>query len=321
MKKVLVVVLSLILIMSLVACGGNNDYAMNEAAKDYNYESEEMSMDEMDMDMAPAEDGGFGNSSKLGTSVNSSEPEVTQVRKIIKNAYMEIQTLEYDSAILVLQDKVASVGGYIESSDVTGTSLNRSYETRYARFTLRIPSNVFIGFLADMNEVGNIVMESSSGQDITSQYIDTEARVKTLEVQEERLLDILSKADKIEDVISLERALSDVRYQIESYKSSLKHWDNLVSYATLNVNIQEVIEITEKEEIPKTLGEKIASTFRRSLDGIKRFFENTVIFIIGNIPYLIIYLPIIIIIYLVINRIRKREKKITKQLEENNESK
>lgn len=308
MKKILSLLMVLVIIFSLVACGkGNNSdnesngemaYDTNSAEEDFGgieYSKSE-AMDDSIVD-TDSDDRGFDNQSPA------------EERKIIKSANMEVETLEFDKAITLLQDKVNNVGGYIESSNVRGTSLYDDYSTKSANYTLRIPEERFTDFMMDMNTIGNIISEGTYGNDITESYYDTDAHLKTLKIQEERLLDILRKAEIIEDVISLERELANVRYEIESLTGSLRRWDNLVDYATLNISIYEVYEITVEEEHPKTLWERISQKFSKSISNVKDFFEDATVFLLGTIPFLIFWIPGLVILVVIIKKIVKIFKK------------
>jgi len=304
MKKILVLMLSVILVFSLISCGSNDNSAewnMNtEASVDMSYNDEYETNDAADF-------GGVEATKAMESTEEGRAPQVGTViesdRKIIKSASMEIQTLEYELAIQRLTDKVRGIGGYVESSNVRGRAVDDKYSTRSAHYTLRIPEQQFMQFMSDMNTIGTIIQENSYGEDITSQYFDTDAHMKTLKIQEERLLEILRKAEKIEDIITLERELSNIRYQIEGLQGNLKRWDNLVSYSTLTVSIYEVQEIIKVEEPPKTLGQKISQKFTESLDDIKDFFEDLAVFGIGSLPLLIVYLPLLLVAALIIRKI------------------
>ena len=304
MKKILVLMLSVILVFSLISCGSNDNSAewnMNtEASVDMSYNDEYETNDAADF-------GGVEATKAMESTEEGRAPQTNTViesdRKIIKSASMEIQTLEYELAIQRLTDKVRGIGGYVESSNVRGRAVDDKYSTRSAHYTLRIPEQQFMQFMSDMNTIGTIIQENSYGEDITSQYFDTDAHMKTLKIQEERLLEILRKAEKIEDIITLERELSNIRYQIEGLQGNLKRWDNLVSYSTLTVSIYEVQEIIKVEEPPKTLGQKISQKFTESLDDIKDFFEDLAVFGIGSLPLLIVYLPLLLVAALIIRKI------------------
>ncbi len=299
MKKILVLILSGILLVSLISCGSSNE-AMN-----MNYTTSESDSDDVayaeDTEEKSMEVGGINFSESVSDDVNraatTSAPQAD--RKIIKSASMEVQTLEYDLAVQRLNDKIIGVGGYIESSNVRGKDIENDYETRSAHFTLRIPQKQFEQFMTDMNTVGTIIQSNTYGEDVTAQVFDHEAHKLTLEIQEERLLEILRKAEKIEDIITLERELSNIRYQIEGLSGTLKRLENLVSYSTLSISLYEVHEIVTKVETPKTLTEKISAKFADSLEEITEFFEGLAVWSIGSIPLLIIYVPFLIIFILV----------------------
>jgi hypothetical protein len=295
MKKILVLILSGILLVSLISCGSSNE-AMN-----MNYETNDDVAYAEDTEEKSMEVGGINFSESVADdgnrAVTTSAPQAD--RKIIKSASMEVQTLEYDLAVQRLNDKIIGVGGYIESSNVRGKDIEDDYETRSAHFTLRIPQKQFEQFMTDMSTVGTIIQSNTYGEDVTSQVFDHEAHKLTLEVQEERLLEILKKAEKIEDIITLERELSNIRYQIEGLSGTLKRLENLVSYSTLSISLYEVHEIITKVEIPKTLTEKISAKFADSLEEITEFFEGLAVWSIGSIPLLIIYVPFLIIFILV----------------------
>jgi len=301
MKRLLVLFLGLVLTLSFISCGSNN-------AANMDYEtSHDMATEEVaSMEMAEAveeEIGGVNYTASKSMDDSMSNRVTGTERKIIKSASMEMQTLEYDLAIQRLNDKIIAVGGYVESSNVRGRDIEDDYSTRSAHYTLRIPQKQFEQFMADMTTVGTIIQSNTYGEDVTTQMFDHEAHKKTLEIQEERLLTILSKAEKMEDIITLERELSNIRYEIEGLSGTLNRLQNLVSYSTLTVSIYEVHEIVEKIEKPKTLAEKISAKFNDSLEDITDFFEGLAIWAIGSLPLLIIYVPIILIFVLVFKKV------------------
>jgi len=100
------------------------------------------------------------------------------------------------------------------------------------------------------------------------------------------LLTILSKAEKLQDIIELERELSSVRYEIENYTGTLKKWDNLIDYSKVTIDVYEVLEIKEEEPIPITWGDRIINGFRKSCRNLWEMFENLVILMVSAVPYL-----------------------------------
>lgn len=310
MKKILVLITTLALL--LVGCG-NSDYNdnMNKGFDDA-YDVDDGAFEESTEygnQMAPEVDMAFNESisdvTLTSAQVNSDNLLVAEKRKIIKSGYITMETLKYDETIVKLQEKVSSYGGYIEVSNIGGASLYNKNQVRNAYFTLRIPQTSFQNFMEEVNTIGHVISQRSDGQDITSTYYDTDARVNTMEVQEERLLEILKKADKIEDVIILEQELSSVRYEIERLTQSLRRWDELVSYSTLEVNINEVYEITEKEVVAVSFKEKISNGFDNTIKDIKEGLETLIINLSSASPYLVFIIPGFFIVWIIFKKVKK----------------
>ena len=141
--------------------------------------------------------------------------------KIIYTASVSIETTEFDKAVAALESQVQKIGGFVESSNVTGDTQYNSDGTtsivnRWAYYTVRIPCEQFEAFLHETEGFGNVISTSRDAQNVTSAYTDYEARLSSLNTQEERLLDMLSKSEDVETLIALEQRLADVRYELES---------------------------------------------------------------------------------------------------------
>lgn len=229
-------------------------------------------------------------------------------RKIIKNADIQLETLEFDKTNSSIFNKTEQISGYVESSNITGASISdkNTISNRSARFVLRIPKDSFEKFLNDIGSIGNITSKTVSGNDVTSQYFDSEAHLKSLQVEEDRLLEILKKTGELKDVIEVEKELTNVRYQIENLTGTLKRFDNLVNYCTINVTVSEVQKINAAAAKPVTLGEKISYTFKLSIKSLSSLGKGAIIAITAVIPYLIIIIPILLIVrYVLKNKVKK----------------
>jgi len=307
MKRVGIIALLVAIVLAGCSNSNNNDGGAYDADYDMATESKaEMGMPE----------GNFGYNEMDDAMVDmeySEEYEATvtsggvveTARKIIKTAYLSMETLDYDQAVLELKQQVAVYGGYIEVSNIGGSGIHSEKANRHAYFTVRIPEEGFQEFMLEVNTIGHVTSQQNNGQDITSSYYDTDTRVKTLEIQEERLLEILKKAEKIEDILALERELSSVRYDIERLTQNLRHWDQMISYATLNINIQEVYEITKEKKVPMTFSEKIKDGFNETIEDIKEGFEDLIVGMTSGSPYLIFILPGGLILVLVYKKVKR----------------
>jgi len=247
-----------------------------------------------------AQDSAAANTAEKTTETADKQKE-TNNSKIIETAEIDLETKNYTKAIDSILSTVKIKGGYIQSSKSYGSADDNS---RGAYYVIRMPKNYFDEFLSNVGNLGKITNSSTQGENISSQYYDTEAHLKALKVQEDRLLELLKKSGSLKDILEIENQLSNVRYQIESLTSSLKNWDNQVDYTTININIREVKELTSN---PVSLGEKIKKTFSDSVKSLGYLFKAIILVITAIVPYLIIIVPAAVIAYILIKKRRKKE--------------
>ncbi len=310
MKKLLTVALSFLLAASLLAgCGASSRNATtapsaapspSPSAENYGYASDSIANESVAVPEGEA-------SKQMLVPPGGASGAGLADRKIIKNGSIELETLEFDKGIAAITALVEELGGYIEGSEISGISLRYrgDYNQRAARFSARIPSDKLNQATDELGQLFNVLNKNESSSDITETYFDTESRLKSLRIQEERLLDLLSKAEKLEDLITLERALADVRYQIESLTSQLNRYDNLVSYSTLSIYLQEVVQTTNVKAQPRTLSEKVAEAFTESLEGIAEIAEFILLTVVALGPVLLVYGGVVALLVFGILRLRR----------------
>ncbi len=246
--------------------------------------------------------GAYSESGGVGYDAQSTENSSAGAEyglKIVYTADISVETYEFDDSLAAIKKAVAEAGGYVSDTNVNNYSGNR-----YAYVTARIPAQEYESFLARGSEFGTVVAQSSSSQDITSSYIDTEARLSALEAQREQLLKLLDSATSVEDVISIQDRLSDVIYQIEDLTRTLKTYDDMVSFCTVNINLN---DISNAGALEKTFGSQVAAAVKGSARGIVTFLRGFVIVIIYVLPYAIIAALIAVAVIAVIRRRRAKK--------------
>ena len=232
------------------------------------------------------------------------------VQKIIWSCSMVIETKEIEQAVKSIEALAGELGGYIQSSEINGKSEYSSYPTeRKAYFTVRVPADKLNGYIDTISEKYNVTSKNTSSQDITDTYYDIQSRLNSLITQEERIISMLEKADTLEYILQLEDKLSEIRYEIENYSSSLQRYDKLVSYATITITLREVVEYTEIIETPKTFGERIAAASKQSWANFRSGCENFAVGFVYNLPGFIIFVIVVLIFVLIIAAIVKSSKK------------
>ena len=174
---------------------------------------------------------------------NSIPEEMSIERKIIRNGRMSIEVETFDDIYNSIIKDIESKNGFIQSSEIFNYTLNRNKpeETlKSAQIVIRIPSQLFLETFESIKGLGTVTDEQINGQDITRSYIDMESDKYNLKIQEERLREVLKKADKVEDILRIENELSRIRGQIHQLDSNLSNYDNLVSLSTINLYIRQV---------------------------------------------------------------------------------
>lgn len=285
MKKMrfIVLVMTVILLLSLLTgCGSSYDKVENGAA------------------MVPTGGGIYEN----GTDKENTTVETG--RKLIRTVTIRSETDDQDALLSELEARVAALGGYVQSKNVNNSQTGR----RTATLVLRIPAEQLDAFVDHVEGATNILSVNENAEDITLNYIATESRVKALETEEARLLELLAQANNLDEILRLESRLTEVRTELERHRSQLKLYDNLVDYATVNLTITEVKEYTVVEEEEPSAWQRIGSGFVNSLKGVWTIIREVFIFFIVALPYLaliaVIPVSVVVIVRLCLRAKRKR---------------
>ena len=204
-----------------------------------------------------------------------------QSSKIIYTANLTLESKDYDAARAALDEALADADGYMESSnESTYTGSSRSLS-----LTLRVPQEHYASFLAAAAQAGNLVNRSEQAEDVTSQYVDLEARLANLKAQRTRLQELQASADNLSDLLEIESSLSDVQYQLESYQSQLDWYSDQVECCTVYISLDEVQTYTPVDE-------SFASRLQNALlDGWANFtggVQNLAVIIVGCWPAIVI---------------------------------
>jgi len=252
-----------------------------------------------------------------GTDTSSvSIPEGQGItEKIIYSVFAEIETQKFDDTIDGVNAMLALYGAFIENSSISGVNLYSQFhgwnEHRYAHFTIRVPNDRLDAMTSNLSSLGNVIHENSNATNITTQFYDTQSRLNSLLVQEERLLDMLGKAEDVPDLIMIEERISDVRYQIEWLTTTLRGWQSQVDFSTVSLSIREVEQFTERVEINRTYWQQIGDGFMATIRSIGNFFMDVFMWLIVSAPVLLIIAVVLIIVFIVARKyIRKALKKI-----------
>ena len=309
-KAWIAILVALCMVFMFVGCASKASstresgyYAKTEAAYDMAYDMEAPAAvaDEADFSNAKA----AGNVSTAATAATGESTNLTGAaagRKIIKNGNLSIQTREFDTFMENLNQTILAMGGYVESSGINGNSYGRR-TMRSADITVRIPADQLDAFCDQVSDIGNVTYKNLYTRDVTLTYVDLESHVKALRTEQQTLIDLLKKAQTVEDIILIQNRLSDVLYEIESYESTLRTFDDQIAYSSVNLNIQEVERETTVEK--ETAGQEISRRFRENWEDVKEGFARFGINFVSDLPVILVWVIILGGIAFIIVRIVK----------------
>lgn len=274
MKRYLSVSLVLLLLLGmLTGCGAKN--AMTEAAAPAAGApmATEAAMEEVLYDEA-------------GSGISNTATAMPENQKLIRTVYLDAQTTSMDGVMSWLENRVAELGGYFEQKSIrrSGSRDDGSYY-RYADMVIRVPAENLDGFLAQIGENAVVTSTREETENVTLQYVSTKSRVEALETEQKRLLELLENAESMEDLLTIESRLTDVRWELENYASQLRVLDNQVDYSTVYLNINEVDK--PRVVVERTVWQKIGDGFAENTIDLWDGMVSVFVWLLSSLPFLI----------------------------------
>jgi len=204
---------------------------------------------------------------------------------IIRTAQLSLITKEFDKARANLEAILKRHRGYVGELKAGGSTGSG----RTLTATLRVPADQLDATLTEVKTLGRVESESQSGQDVTSQYVDLQARLSNARNTEQRLTDLLrNRTGKLSDVLEVEQELDRVRGEIEQMEAERKNMSNQVTYATLNATIAEDYQ-AQLQVVPPSTSTRLSNAavegYRSMADGV----VSLALFLLSNGPSLLLW--------------------------------
>lgn len=271
---------AVMLLLALTAC--------NKAAKTEEYIVSEAVADEA----VPAAAAAPMENSESAPDTMAENDYTSQ--KIIKNANIRFETEDLSATADAVTKAVKKYKAQIQS-DAEG---NSNYMlTR--RMTVRIPSQHFEAFIGEISKgVKYFDAKEISSEDVTEQYVDTEARLKAKKVLEARYLELISKAKKVSEILEIEKELSAIREEIEAKEGQLRYMKNRVALSTINIEFYK--KTAELPDATVSYGSKIWNAIKSGFNGISSFFIDLLYFW----PFILIF---VIVFYIIRKKLKKKK--------------
>lgn len=258
-KRLLTSLLALGLVLSLLGCGASSESLSSMA-------------------QITTADSAYEYSLALDAKVSAEEAEVSsssgQDAKLIYRASLQMQVLasDFDTAVENLDALVEQMGGYYENR-----SLSHYGEYRSGSYCVRVPSEQWEDFYEQAGTLCHVVYRSAWTENVSESYYDTENRLETQQTKLDRLQELLRQASSMDDLITLESAISETEANIEALSGDLRHYDALIDYSTVDIELEEVYRLSSDTGVPRSFGERLLTALRSGISDFTDDAENFVI--------------------------------------------
>ena len=305
MKRRLLAITVVLTLLLLLAAGCASSSKTDSAAADTVASAETSSS----MDM------GYGNSAAAPQEAPEADMVVedavteesgdTREQKLIRTAYLELETTTFDESAAVLEALTQEMGGYFESSTVG----DRGSGYSWGEYTIRVPVEQYSAFLNQAGELCHETWRNVTQDDITESYYDTQGRLKTQQIKLERLQALLAQAERMEDIITIESAISDTEWEIENLTGSLRHYDDLVDYATVHITLTEVYRLSNVEQVPDSFASRLGGAFTGGWHSFVEGLEDLAV----SLAYSWMWILVLAVVVLAVLRTVLRRRKARRQ--------
>jgi hypothetical protein len=219
-------------------------------------------------------------------------------RMIIRSGTMSVENDSFDETDRKIKDITRNMGGYVTNST---SQVNQSGK-KQGTLTIRVQADKYDALLAEIANTGKVMNQNITGRDVTEEYVDAEARLKTQRELEARLLQLLAeKTSTLTAVVEVEQKLANVRENIEKTEGRMRMLKDQASYSTITVSIYE----------PAILNTSSGGFFYELEQGFEKGLTGFTKVLSGIITVLIALSPIIailgLIVYITIRIIRKKK--------------
>jgi len=235
----------------------------------------------------------------LPTGVPAAQPGGAN-RKLVYRAEVDLVVEQFEPLQGQVEAAVKQHGGFISASNISGSPGH----PRSGRWTVRVPVDRFLDFLAAVRQLGEVRSINSTSDDVTAEYYDVEARIRNKQQEEERLLKLLADATgKLEEILAVERELSRVRGEIEQAQGRLRMLKDVTDLTTVTVSVTEIKNYVP-EEAPTYLT-RVRRAFGASLTVLVDTVQALSLVAVALVPWLPLPLVLVLIV-LGIRRARRR---------------
>jgi hypothetical protein len=198
--------------------------------------------------------------------------------KIIKTAFLTIEVKDVPGSVESLKNLAIQKGGYLSS-----TNIQKNYNNRLSgSVIIRVPAAEFDTTLTGVKAIGTVKSVSTQGQDVTEEYVDLQAQKISYQNQLAQYNEIMKKAVKVEDVITVQQQIDRVQTELNRLEGRLKYLDSRIDLSTITVNLQ------EPEPVGGETGHNFISTINEGIAGFFGMIDAIIIILFTLLPLIIV---------------------------------
>ncbi len=222
----------------------------------------------------------------------------TTDRKLVKKGTIALNVDQIEDTTNKIKLLAEKYNGYVYSS-----SLTENTGSRYLYMTIKVAAANFDAAMTELNTLGRVQSTSMNVFDVTTQFMDLESRLSTLKVKEQTLVNLLAKAEKIEDILNIENNLQYTRQEIEYNEGQLNLLKNTSDYSEINISAN------DNKGLDTTQPQSAAERFLRTLTNSLKYWSNAFLNLVESLIFLLpVLIPAGIIAGVLGVRYRKRSK-------------
>ena len=234
-----------------------------------------------------ADGGDAGARGEGGDTSGQSDGSLAAGRSIIRTGEVRLRVENFEAARANLTAAVEARGGYVSGSTQRVHDSGDEAWTS-GRVVLRVPAENFSGAMTAVESEGRVVESSTSTQDVTEQVVDLQARLENLRTERERLRELYARANDTEDVLAVERRLSEVQTEIERTEARLQSLERRVAYSTITVEMRE--PRPDRPAPDQWYDTPVLAAFLDSVQGVGVVLRAAVVGFAYAAPYLLVFL-------------------------------
>jgi glucan-binding YG repeat protein len=285
------------LVLFLAACSSNSKRDESKMSSDSS-----MGMDSGQAAIEEKSQVSFDNNAKQEEAAPRELDIPSQM--VIYQADLQLRVKKFEQTLQNIEEQVAKYGGYISESNVSKDGV----EQVNGQITVRIPQKNFQAFLRDAEgQAAEVLQRNITGTDVTEEYVDLESRLKSKRVVEERLTSFMKTAQKTEDLLKISADLAAVQEEIETIQGRMKYLENQTSLSTIHISLFEnkvIVPNLEDEDL--NTWDKTKKQFMNSTNMLLAAISWLFVFMVGNLPLLVILTLVAVSIYLFIKKVLKK---------------